>query len=550
MAPALILMVGAQPASAQTVPDPAETYTGTGFTLCIYKADPALAGLRNPVLFVEGMDLYNVRNQEELYRQFNQEGLIEELQDYDRDVIILNFDDANKKLSNSKSYVGEAIGYINANRSSISSTNSFTVIGISLGGLASRLALAESENNGIPHGVDTWISLDAPHEGANLPLSFQKFTEFFTSFPTYTPELEPLTTLLTALSKEAAKSMLLVHHLNSAHGEAALSESKRDGLVQLLLENGYPETCRKIAISNGSGLGATQPFEPGEQIFQWENPVLPYIDARMYALPEAWNQGNNQAKQTFIGIYYMVDGKNEEYTSYYPYSLDNAPGATGNMIAELYATLPYIDGDDFLTGSNYCAVPTVSALGIPIEYIDTDLSQHPEVLALSPFDEVYTAPGNDPVGEINTRTKSHIMRAVLEKADTDADGYSDYTEYLIGTDFSSALSVLTCNADITLSPLTGNASLNFETRPYTRYVISHTEALGEPWTELYTLTPATEAQYISFMSAMTNASGFFKVTAEPLFTVFDATTLQTTDFPDLVLETSPDSGINVIQSTE
>jgi len=47
--------------------------------------------------------------------------------------------------------------------------------GISMGGLITRYAIvkAEDENNTLP--IDTWISLDAPHQGAYISAELQNF---------------------------------------------------------------------------------------------------------------------------------------------------------------------------------------------------------------------------------------------------------------------------------------------------------------------------------------------------------------------------------------
>ncbi|PHQ83184.1 MAG: hypothetical protein COB58_10645 [Thalassobium sp.] len=54
-----------------------------------------------------------------------------------------------------------------------------TMIGMSLGGVIARYALASMEQQGIEHGISTYISVDSPHEGANVPLSLQRTMLFF-----------------------------------------------------------------------------------------------------------------------------------------------------------------------------------------------------------------------------------------------------------------------------------------------------------------------------------------------------------------------------------
>src|SRR4030095_5111747 len=53
------------------------------------------------------------------------------------------------------------------------------IVGPSMGGIISRYALAYMEKNNMPHRTRLWISFDAPHNGANVPIGAQKYVEFF-----------------------------------------------------------------------------------------------------------------------------------------------------------------------------------------------------------------------------------------------------------------------------------------------------------------------------------------------------------------------------------
>ena len=513
--------------------EPSEIVQGDHCLLYIYKAHNNLPGLRNPVLFVEGFDLYNDQNWKELYTQFNQENLIEDLRQYGRDVIIMNFDDATKPVWDSRGYTKSAIKYINNNRYGTGLRNKFTIIGVSMGGLTSRLALAEMENKGEVHNVDTWISFDAPHEGANVPLSLQHFAEFFAQFSNVAPEFLPIAELLQALDSDAAQEMLLVHY-KKGDGVATYTNMRRD-LIDKQNQYGYPTECKSVAVSNGSGLGEKHPFEPGDKIIQWKNPMLPWIDTSVYALPVNDNQ------TVFKGLFYIYEGKQVEKRAYHPYSLDNAPGGTWDMFGQLYSTLDYIDGDDFLTYSNHCFVPTVSSLGIPIEYIETNLSAHPEILALSPFDEIHTALENEVHTEINSRNKRWFLRAILEGIDSDNDGLDDYQEYLVGTDYMAADSsllqvetIITPAPDRDAFPMAIGADgggfngidigtaidVSYDAVQNVQYSTWFTESLANPWLLLDTTPPTEEATVIKTYS-ITNTAAFFKTTGEIIDPVTD-----------------------------
>ncbi|WP_372796305.1 esterase/lipase family protein [Pontiella sp.] len=441
MAIGFVLMAGLLPAAAQTVPEPTETVNVDKCELYVYKAhDSVSAEFSNPVLFIEGFDLYDDQGGDELYTMFNKENLIEELRNQGRDVIILDYDDPSTRIQNNAVVTSNAVAYINSARTDLGPQNKFTVVGCSMGGLTSRLALSYFEDAGQPHYVDTWISFDAPHEGANVPLGLQEYADFFSQFSWASTNFLPLGDLKRALDGAAVDSMLLVHHkANTDAANTATHRVRRTQLIGELDRYGYPATCKKTAISNGSGLGEMHAFSPGDKIIQWRNNLLPWVDTDIYALAQSTGDDNvDKNRIIFDGLFYVYEGDQETALAHYPYPLDNAPGGTADIFGQIYASLDYIDGDDFCISSNHCFIPTVSSVGIPIEYIDTDLSQHPEVLALSPFDEVHLALENEVHLEINARNKHWFMQAILEEIDTDGDGLDDYTEYLLGTDYAGA----------------------------------------------------------------------------------------------------------------
>ncbi len=53
------------------------------------------------------------------------------------------------------------------------------LMGISMGGLICKYALAKMEREGSDHKVEKYISFDTPHKGANVPLAFQAFIDKF-----------------------------------------------------------------------------------------------------------------------------------------------------------------------------------------------------------------------------------------------------------------------------------------------------------------------------------------------------------------------------------
>lgn len=510
----LILLTSIQWVAGQIIPDPTETVALTSSPpnsvtgeLYISKADTNVPRLHNPVLVVEGFDIDNSMNWPELYDLLNQETLVVDLQTYGRDLAILNFGDSTADILANAKLTETAINYVNANRADPS--DKFTAVGASLGGLTTRKALVEMP----AHDVDTWISFDAPHEGANIPLGLQEYVEYFAEYEPAADEL------LTSLDRLAARQLLLVHRSNS-DGLAGGSITEREDFQSVMGATGYPTNCKTIAISNGSGFGEKYPFASGEHIIHWTGTSGIFdVNADIYALPQTSATAFRGAIKLSI---FTVDSTT--VNAYYPLSIDNAPGGGRGTFFQLYTNIPsdQIGSDDYCTQTNHCFIPTVSALGIPIEHIATNLSAHAELTALSPFDEIHYGIHNEEHVEINIRNKRWIMRAVLEDQDTDGDGYDDYQEYLLGTAYDSADSLLSVYAVIEVFLVDSTAVLSWNAFPNTQYEVWFAAELGDPWllfeTILPTLAPDITREYLIDTE---ERSGFFKIVATPVDPVTD-----------------------------
>jgi len=496
-------------------PDPTEIiaitsappYLAEGL-LYVSKADTNAVGLNNPVLVVEGFDLNNSMNWPELYDLLNQENLVEDIQSFGRDLVILNFGDSTQDILANTALTQTAIETINANRAD--PTDKFIAVGASLGGLTVRKALVDMPN----HEVDTWISFDTPHEGANIPLGLQEYLEFFA------PQNDAANALLAVLDRPASRQMLLTHH-SHPDGLAAGSQPERPDFMALMDAAGYPTNCKNIAISNGSGFGEKQPFNPGETIIHWTDSgdfLDPTINADIHALPQT-------PGTVFSGLIRVLFVTIDSATvnAYHPLSFDNAPGGTRSTFLELYTNIPpdQISGDDYCNYTNHCFIPTVSALGIPIENLESNLAVHAELTALSPFDEIHCATNNEAHVEINLRNKRWIMRAVLEDRDSDGDGWDDYQEFLVGTAYDSAEDQLAIDLSIASQP--GNrVQVAWNAFPNTQYEIWYSDELGAPWNLINTVSPSAVTTPTNVSEFITSGPvGFFAVSGKSIDPVTD-----------------------------
>ena len=516
---------------ALATPDPtlsvrliaAAPYNNTTGTIYIYKSGPH-TGLRCPVLVAEGFDMENNMDADVLYNILNEEKLAETLSSYGRDLIVLDYTNAMRNITENAALARAAVNYINANRHNPS--DKFTVVGASMGGLVTRIALADMDRSPATYGtshVNTWISFDSPHQGANIPLGLQEFFAFFRG-KSYMPA--SIAHFYSLVNQPAAKQMLLVHE--SYYSPSKVAGNSSNTAFQAMLDTkGYPTSCKKIAISNGSGYGIRQPFNEGQRILYWDNPAFEWviIDAAcdIYAI----SRTSSPVPLLFWAIHDTLFGAqtdaNEQH--YYQYSIDNASGGYRSSFKDLYDELFTSGHAGTLScaANDHCFIPTTSSLGIDNYYNDY-LEYFTSILkSLSPFDEIHYPEENEPHIDINSSNKRWFVRAILENYDTDGDGFNDYQEYLMGTAYDSALSKLTVASNIDITSPTDELRLAWNWLPNVTYKIYFTENLAHDWTLVddpywyFLYWP----EIVESPLPMTAPSGFYKIVADVVDPVTD-----------------------------
>ena len=166
----------------------------------------------------------------------------------------------------------EVIKYVNQEKVS---NNPNVVLGQSMGGLAARYALKDMENNNENHDTWLYVSHDAPHQGANVPLGFQYLDRHVFNQFVQSPLLEDLVVgiadgaailydVQTMFDAPSARQMLKYH----VKGNYTIDNSMNIAWQNELENMGYPQQTRNIAISNGNHCAVTQSFNPGDELFR------------------------------------------------------------------------------------------------------------------------------------------------------------------------------------------------------------------------------------------------------------------------------------------
>jgi hypothetical protein len=89
------------------------------------------------------------------------------------DIIYVDWNNGVDFIQKNAYVLEEVIKWVNTQKANNGSTFQNVVLGQSMGGLVARYALKDMENKGLNHDTRLYVSHDAPHLGANVPLSVQ-----------------------------------------------------------------------------------------------------------------------------------------------------------------------------------------------------------------------------------------------------------------------------------------------------------------------------------------------------------------------------------------
>jgi hypothetical protein len=253
---------------------------------------------------------------------------IDTLQQHGYDIVLVDFYDGARDIRENAALVEKIITLCNSYKNS---EHSIVVAGASMGGLISRYALRNMELQDKPHCTRLYISLDAPHLGAYIPMSLQSALYFMSPYSSAANSF-----VYDKLERPAAQQLLFYQWGASNQLQPANFLSFQSELNAM----GLPQNCRNIAVANGNknGIGLSTNFtEP--------------------LLTESCNASNFVDGDEFRLKFFPIPGSNDyvENTS------------THRVIADLKLTEIDIDFLS-LSISQYSSRPKISVNALPFDY--------------------------------------------------------------------------------------------------------------------------------------------------------------------------------------
>ncbi|WP_225035041.1 T9SS type A sorting domain-containing protein [Winogradskyella sp. SM1960] len=419
--------------------------------------------LDKPIIVVDGFDTGDLRDIIGIYSLLDfadssgTENLADQLRALDFDVIILNFpvytraadsetiDGGTDFIERNAMLLVELITIINTDKA-LNSPDQNVIIGPSMGGLISRYALNYMEANSMDADTRLFISFDAPHLGANVPIGLQHQLNYLANNP-----LSPVTELqpfIDSLLKSPAGRQLLIDHFEShLSGEDLFTfddnltlpephpfRTTFEADLNSLTASGFPEDVRNVAIVNGSGNGSpylaadgvtpvTNGFTIVEAILPIDSPLgIIDVEIDINMTPAA---GSSQEVSRFFAPLLPPFIPNIESTANSGTvnfdGVDAAPGGLFDLseLTESFGTEGGI-GDTFFDAleiDKFSYIPTVSALALDITEPATgnEINWHynGDFTSVSPFANIHSPDANEPHVQLTEANVAFALDEIL-----------------------------------------------------------------------------------------------------------------------------------------
>jgi len=165
------------------------------------------------------------------------------------DIVYLDYTNGVDDIFRNARLLEDVIAWVNGQKAGVTGAEPKVVMGISMGGLVSKIALRRMEVKGGNQDTRLFISFDSPHKGANVPPAYQALVWHVNNlvFGIYVNKEAYM------LARSTATKQLLKLYVDYANGTFTDSYSK--SFLTSYESYSFPINCRNIAVVNGSNYG-------------------------------------------------------------------------------------------------------------------------------------------------------------------------------------------------------------------------------------------------------------------------------------------------------
>lgn len=275
------------------------------------------------------------------------------------DIVYLDYTNGVDDIFRNARLLEDVIAWVNGQKAGVTGAEPNVIMGVSMGGLVSKIALRRMEVEGGNHDTRLFISFDSPHRGANVPPAYQALVWHVNNLVTgiYVDKEAYM------LARSTATKQLLKLYVDYANGTFTDSYSK--SFMTNYESYSFPTNCRNIAVVNGSNYGNTL-FSPNAKLLGI-NSKMGDISFKInaYSLPEkkvsTVYDGLVMYCKKVGGTVVCIDFLKQFKSSTATLPYDGAPG--GFYDISFFGQLPPAISN-YVLQPRFCFVPITSALAI------------------------------------------------------------------------------------------------------------------------------------------------------------------------------------------
>ncbi len=292
--------------------------------------------IRKKIVIVGGFDPLETRNTSDIYETVVRRTKIEKLLEYGYTIHVVDFADSKIDMRANATYLTYYLDQLkfelldSGDPENPKSSEPMVIIGYSMGGVIANFALANWEQNpGVSNNYTDYlhytrllITMDSPHEGANIPMAYQYLYRNVESL--YGMGFIDLTTRILnkqiglGLLESQATKQLLMYHIDTrgfpTTNTYTMHPERQAFLNDLALLGGGPSHCKVMAVSGGSASGIRQLRDwdknirtPGDRLLHFDG--FAYFRILWFKLPLVYaklemntSNGSNLVYESFSNL--------------------------------------------------------------------------------------------------------------------------------------------------------------------------------------------------------------------------------------------------------
>ncbi|TJZ96025.1 lipase family protein [Actinacidiphila oryziradicis] len=358
---------------------------GTGIAYILYGSDSRRTKhtrLVNPIVLADGFPGHHY---EYIYEILNTNRFLQTMLEHGYDAVLLTYGNGHDYIQRNAFAAVECVRRVIRAREPAKNPHPLIVGGASMGGIITRYALAYMEQEGIDHQTDVWLSLDAPHQGANVPPGGAHQILCLATVEETAKEKAAL------LLSPAAQQLVYYSTPSAESWDTGPSVLHRQFYAELRALNhgtGYPQRPRRIALADGAGDG--RKVVPDHALTLSWSMYLNTTKGKTWALPTGAGQLSS----------FQLPFKNELWCKISgAVNYDGAPGGTSDYNGQIAKALLDSGANVEHYYDNPCFVPTVSAIDLANSGPYTPV---PAEGADTPFTDYFVSSRNRPHVEMST----------------------------------------------------------------------------------------------------------------------------------------------------